>query len=1057
MTAASVLPAQGVTGAALRGRVLSAADSTPVGGAIVSLTNQRTGHVIRVNSRNDGRYALENVQAGGPYVLTARSLGFSEAQAEPLVLRLGELRSVDLYLGRLAQQLEAVAILQTPASAIGRDAAGGAGTAISDSLVSLLPTLNRNFTDFVRLSPQVTTQQFGGPSGGGVSSRFNNYQIDGSSENDLYGLSEGFGQPGGASGARSIALEAVKEYQVLLSPFDVRQGNFAGLLLNAVTKSGTDEFDGSAFYTFRNETFARNDPAVRSREFHVRQFGGGIGGPIARGRTHFYVAGEFVDRNQTASGSYLGQPPSVLPGVPVDEATLDRFGSLLEGYGIDAGSAGRIGNANPVSNLFGRVDVQLPEIDSRLVLRHSYGRAELDDFARWPGSFRLSSNAFQRLSTKQSSVLQLYSNFQRGSSNEFILAYNRIRDSRPTAVYSPQISVNVPAVGGGFTNIVAGSEEFSQGNRLDQDIIEVTNNFTIPVGSHSITLGTKNEFYWLFNEFARSSFGVYSFRSLDSLEAGNPNSYRVGYDLGGGIPADFSGAQYGVYAQDRWSVTPDFTLTYGLRVDLPVINERPTFVQSVYDTYRRRTDRLPSGRPQWSPRVGFNWTLPSDRQLRGGAGLFTGRPPMVFIGNAFTNSGAGLGILNCFGPGSAGPAPQFQPDPASQPQQCGNGAGVGAIGQVNTISSNVRYPQVFRASIGLDQPLPFGMTGTLEAMYTRGVHGLFFSQLNLAGPQGVDRHGRVFYGDTILPNGTVTSALISNDFGSGLIEASNQSRDYSYSVTAQVQKHFDAGLELLAAYTYGRSYDVQSATADISSGIWAYGRTISGRHDDRSAGVSAFDRPHRVVFSGSYAMPWDKYPTSLSFIFTGQSGMPFAYIYFGGPGNSGDLNGDGSATNDLIYVPRDARDPNEMRFAAQGDITAGQQAEAFERFIEGSSCLRKQRGRIMERNSCRSPFQTTMDLSIRQGIPTVAGQQLSIQLDIFNFLNLLNSDWGKIKLPTNAPTFPQVGLLSHVGQTPGPISESQTISTFNTGYREFTAVNDAYNFYQLQLSLRYSF
>lgn len=1047
------LAAQGVTTGAIAGAVTDSAGN-PLEAVQIQVVNQATGYTSGAMSRPDGRYFVAGLEVGGPYTVTARRVGFRPETRSGLTVVLSQTLPIDFQLAAQAAQLAAVEIAaeEDPTFSPTRT---GVGTVVSDSALRRLPTLNRNFTDFVATVPQVSNTG-AGFSGGGANNRFNHIQIDGASESDIFGLGS-TGQPGGQAAGKSIPLEAVKEYQVLLAPYDVRHGSFTGLLVNAVTKNGTNDFRATGFYVSRNEKLARNRDFIRSASFDQSQYGASLGGPIVKNKAHFFIAGEFQQREVPAAGPFFGQTDPEATPIPVSQADADRFVDILrDQYGIEPGGEGAVINENPLSNLFGRIDVQLSQ-QHRLVLRHNYGHAEDDNFFRDDDLFRFTSNAYFFESDKNATVGQLLSSFG-ASDNELIVGYNRIRDERTPRLIAPQITVVVPNPAGGEADVVAGSEQFSQGNSLDQDIFEITDNFTFPWNEHRVTVGMRHEFYKIVNVFTESSYGVYEFESLDSLEAGNPNRYRVSTDLGGGIIADFGAARYGFYAQDFWQVNERLSLTAGLRADIPVVNDNPAFNQQVFDVYGRRTDEIPSGNLQWSPRLGFNYDLTQSdmrSQLRGGAGLFVGRPPFVWISNVFTNSGSNLGFLNCGRPSDPGPAPDFEPDPNNQPLSCRNGQGIstGVVGPVNLLDEDLKFPQTLRASLAYDRELGvWGLVGTIEGMYTRGINNFFYVNRNLEGPQGTDRNGRVFYGDSLGANGRSFPVVVDDRY-SEVIDVVNQSEDYSWSITGQLQKRFSDRLEGRASYTYSQARDVQSLGSSRAISNWRFGRTLSGSHDETNATTALFDQPHKIQLSGTYTFPWETWSTDISVIYSGVSGAPHDYVYRGS-GGAGDLNADGNTGNDLVYVPLDATDPSEIMFADAGSVTAAQQAAAFESFINSVECLRESRGRILERNSCREPWRNIVDVSIRQSLPGFQGHRLALQLDIFNFTNLLNKKWGEVARTQGG--FSNVNLLTHVGQTPGAIGTSQGIFQFPLNTQRYDTQNLASN-YQLQLSLRYSY
>ena len=1057
----STLAAQGITTAAVSG-VVTDSVGQPVDGAQLQVTNQQTGVKSGSLTRANGNYYIQGVEVGGPYVIAVRRLGFAPDSITGVRLSLGQNFRASFRLNTQAAQLSVVTVRATSDTLSSQISSSrrGVQTDISDTALRRLPTLNRNFTDFLSLTPQVTTAQNGGLSSGGQNNRFNNIQIDGASESDIFGLGT-TGQPGGQARGRSISLEAVQEYQVLLSPFDVRQGNFTGALINAVTKSGTNDFHGSVYYYFRNQDLAADVPLLRASDFQQKQYGFSIGGPIVKDKIHFFVAPEWQDEAYPAPGPF---PGSVGVAPAVDAPTVQRMADILKNtYGLDAGAAGAVSNKNPLTNLFARLDFVLP-YNSRLVLRDNYGKAELDTLFRTATSFRFGSNAYSFNNKKNAAVAQLFTNWNNGSNNELFLGYTTIRDFRPPDAGFPSNTVNTGITG----TLIAGAEANSQGNSLDQDIFEITDNFTLPVGAnHRVSIGTHNEFYKIDNLFARNSQGSYTFASLDSLAAGNPNSYTIGLNLGAGFHSKFNAANYSVYAEDQWTVNDRFNVLYGVRLDVPTISSRPPTNPLIETIFGRDTHEMPTGNVQFSPRVGFNWDVTGKQadQLRGGVGVFQGRPAFVWLENTIANSGFGLGLLTC-GAGGLGRAPAFVPDINNQPQTCldtlGNPVGAGAYSEVDLLNKNLKYPQTLRATLGYDHQFGNGFVGTLEGIYTRGLNSFFYQNINIGAPTGVDKFGRTIYATAFAANGTPTTNLVSTQFkAGGIYDVKNQSKDYSYQLTAQLKKRFSDALEASGAFTHGHSYSVQDVTSSTAASNFKFGRELSGNLLDENTGISQFDIPNKVLIAGTYTAPWKTWQTNFSMIYVGISGVPFDYVSTG-RGAAGDMNGDGVIGNDLVYVPKNPLDPSEMTFANEvvnGQvITAATQAQLFEQFIEGQPCLSDSRGKILPRNSCRSPWQNNMNVTVEQTLPSVMGKTLSLRLDVFNFLNLIDHDWGKIKLPSNSPNFNDQSLVSVVGQTvDANVLNTQPIFNYVPASTVRWTSNVIPSYYQIQLSARLGF
>jgi hypothetical protein len=1050
------LPAQGVTSGAVSGMVSDEA-GRPLRAVQVTVVNRATGFAMFTRTRRDGRYLVEGLEIGGPYSIIAKGPGFAEQIRDGQSVTLSQSLVIDFMMHERAAPFGTTPVTGGGDRVLSAERTGPA-TVVSDSLLHRLPTLNRNFTDFVVLAPQLSNA---GPglSAGGVNNRFNSIQIDGASENDVYGLGS-TGQPGGQAGGKSIGLEAVKEYQVLLAPYDVRQGGFAGALVNAVTQYGTNDMTGSAFYVTRRSGLARNVDFVRMPGFEQSQMGFSLGGPIVRDRVHFFVSPEFQSENQPSRGPYLGAPGGIFP---VNADSVTRFVRTLRGFGIEAGGASQLTLDNPLSNVFARIDVALPR-NNRLVVRHNYGHAELDVFSSDPTLIRLTSNGYDFASLKNSTVAQLYSSFGDGASNELIVGFGTIRDRRRAALDAPQVTVTVPSTSGaGTVDLRAGTDNFSQGNLVDQNVLELVDNVTIPRGAHRITLGAKGAWYHIKNLFAQNAFGAWEFASLDSLEQGIASRYQVAVGLGGNPAAKFDAGEFALYGEDHWQLTRRVGLTAGARFDVPVLFATPQRNASVETVYGRRTDRVPSGHVQFSPRVGFNWNIDGDRdeQVRGGVGLFEGRPAFVWLGNAFQNSGRGLGQLSCVGTPGARVAPPFTSATVkTPPTSCADGSTAGGAGDIDLLSESLRFPQMMRASLAYDRRFAPDWSFSTEALYTRAIHTFFYTNLALAGPQGIDRNGRTVYG-SIDNNGVAHPALVGSR--RNVIEARDASGDYSYGFTTAIDHRFTSHFELNAAYAFSQARDIQSLSGSIGATNWRTGRAISGDQTDLSLGRSRFELPHHVVLSATYAFST---ATDLSFVYLGQSGASYDYVY-AGSGGRGDLNADGATGNDLVYVPRTVTDPTELVFsgtkpgadnspAAQAQRITDQQI-GLDRFIATTPCLQRNRGRIMTRNSCRTPWTHVMNVALRQSVPVVRGHTLSLQMDAFNFLNLLNTEWGHQQLlPGGAGSVP---LFTHVGELASPTATpfgGRPVLTFDPAATKFDSRNPE-SVYQIQLSARYSF
>jgi outer membrane receptor protein involved in Fe transport len=808
MVPASVLfsraQAQGITTGAIGGLVTDSAGA-PRPAVQVQVRNVQTGYVVGSLTRDNGRYLVPGLEAGGPYTVTARRIGFAPQTRENVFVSLTQTTRVDLNLSNQATQLTGVAVVATTSDF--SSTRTGVSTTVRDSTIARIPTLTRDFTDLVKLSPHVSNPVSGqGPSAAGAYNRFNNYTIDGANQNDRFNLAASGGTPGGGVSGRLISIDAVKEFQVLLTPADVRYGNFAGMLVNAVTKNGTNKLTGGATYAYRSPNMAADEPFLRNSDFKVQQYGFYLGGPIIKDKLHFFIAPEWQSRSQPAFGPYEGGPTTESGNISPD--TLRRIANAIDPL-FAIGSTGLVSTGNPLTNLSGRLDWQVNG-GNRLVFRQLYNTAEQDNFSRnnrtfnaavgnQNSGFRYTSNLFTTQDDNISSVLQLFSQFSTGSSNEFLVGYNKIKDERVVPVASPEVSVQVTNLQGS-TNAAAtfGTEEFSPGNLLKQDIIEVANNFNMPIGAHTLTLGGRYEHTHILNNFAQRAYGVYAFQNIPALEAKTPLNYSFGYSNGGPVEADFNIGQYSLYAQDRWNISTKLTVTAGLRADVPQYLDDPVQNDKIAAAFTAKglpavnTSAKPKSRVYWSPRVGFNWDPAGDNknQFRGTIGVFTSPTPGILIGNAYANTGLGLVTLNCSGAAT----PDFVTDVKVLPKSC-KGQPAPAAGQAGTAGVNVndpdfKNPQNFTGSLGFDRQLPKDFIFTFEGLYRKSINGILVRDLNLKGhaSSAVSRtrsQRPILYADTITAAGAVNNnnqRVITSigtpavTFNEGVIQVTNESR-----------------------------------------------------------------------------------------------------------------------------------------------------------------------------------------------------------------------------------------------------------------------------------------
>lgn len=1020
---AGQLRAQGVTTAAVTGAVTDESGS-PLPGFQVIITHGATGGTAAVLTRGDGRYYLPGLQPGGPYTIRVEGLGYAPEVRDGVNLTLSQTARFDFTMRVQAIALEGIDVAASRGAVISKGRTG-ATTVVGEQTVERMPTLNRDFTSFTRLAPQISTDG-SASNAAGRNSKFNNIQLDGASYNNLFGLGSG-GAPGDDTGAKPISLEAVQEFQVVISPFDVRQGGFTGAGINAITKSGTNEFHGTLSFFGRNQNFAGRfvgadgNTSAKLTDFTDQGAAFSLGGPIMQNKLHFFVAGEMSSRKNPNGGVAIGRDAAMT------EADVKPIVDYIKNtFGYDAGDIGEVTMERFSDNLFGRIDYTINQ-DHRLTLRHNYVSAGDDNLGRGNTAYALGNAGYLKTSKTHSSVAQLNSTLGGRFFNEFRLGYSTIRDVREVGEAFPFLRIGL----GDNRNIMIGTEQYSPQNVLDQDILEVTNDLTFNSGRHTFTIGTHNEFFRFANLFVRNPFGFYTFNSFADLQAGTPSRYESSYLLpGGNKQAEFAVQQYGFYLQDQFDVTDRLTLTAGLRYDISFFPDKPTFNQMVLDSLGRRTDEVPSGKGLFNPRVGFNWDVNGDEstQLRGGIGYFSGRTPYVWVSNAYGNTGVDYASFTCT---STNGVPAFVADPHNQPQGCA-GATVIPPGTINTIDKDFKFPQVLRSTLAVDHRLPYGFVGSLEWIYTKSVHDVLYQELTSTDEVTGQREGRDVYRRRTAGFATVT-------------DITNTDQNYSYSVTGQLQRSFADNWDLSLAYTYGEAWDVTSTTSSQALSNWRYNPVSIEHSNNPKLRPSNFDVRNRIIATGTYRLDLlERAPTELSLIYVGESGRPFSYSY-----NSFDVNGDGSINNDMIYVPANQ---SEINFVAGSGITPEQSWENFNNFVESLSCLRESRGQVLERNACRLPWSNQLDLRLTQTVPSAFGHRMEINLDVINFANLVNKDWGKSQyIPSQ-----NEAILSQASGTSFDANGHATYQAFRPRTSPYL-FSDLSSRYQIQLSARYRF
>jgi len=990
----SLAGAQGITTATLSGRVMDEA-GRPLPGATVMARHEPTGVSTGVRSGGDGRYNIAGLRIGGPYEIRVSYIGYRTAIRQDFSLTMGQNLSTDFRLPNDVIESEEI-VVTGHRDRILSASNTGTETHVSANEIARLPSIARSIQDYTRLAPEAASKA-GGQSIAGKNNRLNNFQVDGAVLNDAFGLSNE-GLPTGQVNAQPISLDAIEEFQVQVAPFDVRSGGFAGGLINAVTRSGTNRYRGSFYYFGRNESLVGDLDGGEFGDFTDYQLGFRLGGPLYRNRAFFFVNGELRRRSSPSSAGPVDSDQPIRFGA--GSAALQRIVDIArDRYGYDAGGFDPFSQHTRNVKFFGRLDVNLSS-RHRLTLRHNLVTGDLDDgLSRGRTIFTLTSNQFKRNNITQSSVLQLNSTFSSNVANEARVSYSRVRDSRsPLAASFPQVAIDLEEAGGVFLGEVRlGVERFSQANSLNQDTFEFTNDLHLFKADHTITLGTHNEFISFDNLFIQDYYGSYEFDGIEAFENGAPARYLLSRSKVPGVAqprAAWDYVQMGFYAQDNWRIGPRLSLNLGLRADVPILPDKPL----ANDRFARqftghRTDRTPDGRVLWSPRFGFNFDAGGNRrtQIRGGAGVFAGLPPAVWLSNAYSNTGVDFTRIDLASFRDQ-VVPSFVADPFAQPLPLDVSLTTPQTSEVNVIDPAFRLPRVFRTNIAVDHGLPMDLVGTVEFLLARNLDDVRFRNLNIGndgGPTGRTPDGRPDYG----------GRTVSPDF-TNVILLENTNKGRQFNLTLRLRKEggtpFLPGFFGSVAYVFQDAEDVNSGRSSRAISNWQYNETYDPNGE--TTATSDFEVRHRILATGSWKIDFGRdLATTVSVFYEGSAGDPFSYMY------ADDVNGDGIRGNDLAYVP-------ESRSEVSADVT-DDEWRAIDAFVRSDPALRHARGGIIARNATRSPWRNRLDLRLIQQLPSMSNHHFELTLDVLNLTNLISSGWGHSRYVR----FDAVGLFNFDG------------------------------------------
>ena len=1019
-----VIPTQAqVTTASMSGTVMF--QDEPVIGATVLAVHEPSGTNYGTITNVDGRFSLQGMRTGGPYKVTISYVGYQSSVYSGITLQLGENYNLNVKLKESSETLDEIVI--TAAKTKFNTEKTGATTNISSSQITSLPTINRSISDIARLSPYASDMSFAGGDG-----RSTNFTVDGANFNNNFGLSDNL--PGGGN---PISMDAIEEVQVVIAPFDVRQTNFIGGGINAITKSGTNTFKGSAYTYFQNQNMRGNsidgeDLGARAKESKTI-YGATFGGPIIKNKLFFFANVEVEKQPQQVikwrartEGEQPDENNYISRTTLSDMQKVSDF--LRDKYGYDTGSATNFPADEKNLKLLGRIDWNITN-GHKLSVRYNYTKntawnapnANSMDGGSGSRLYNTSRVGYQSMSfansmysqdNKVSSVsADLNSRFSDKISNQLLFTYTDIEDMRGTNS-SPFPFIDILAGKDAEGNQImepymsAGYELFTYNNGVKNKITSVIDNFTYFAGDHKITAGISFEHQLASNAYMRNGTGYYRYSSLDDfLNGAAPETFAWTYGYNGvsDPKAQVTFNQIGFYAQDEWNIRPNVKLTYGIRFDdLIFDNSDLQRNDAIYDLdfggKHIDTGKWPKSRMQISPRVGFVWDVFKDNSLkvRGGTGIFTGRLPLVFFTNMPTNSNMvqnavvfGTKYENGIAVSHDSRLDQLAGGMITNVDDAIKKFGLPttienpvAGSKISGVKDNFKMPQIWKTSLAVDYQLPtsFPLSVTGEFIYNKNINAVTLENINIKDPSNWEHF-----------NGADNRLIYPSDYtyvsGTNAVVLTTTSKGHGYPANVTVNAQPVEDLNMMLAYTHTESKEISGLPGSDPVSTWQGMLTIDGPNF-ATVQRSRYVVPDKVIAAVNYNLPFRHKgllrKTSLNLFYSGYSASGYSFAY------TNDMNGDG-INNDMMYIPKD---DSEIKFKNEADRTA------FWNFVDQDSYLKNHKGEYAEAYAARAPWVHRFDLRITEDFSFKAGKtehHFQLSLDFMNIGNMINSKWGVMK------------------------------------------------------------
>ncbi len=1045
-----------ITTSSMSGRV-SDAEGAVIGATVIA-THQSSGTTYGAVTNLEGRFNLNGMRVGGPYTVEVSYIGYGTSTTNNITLSLGENYVLNVVLSEEATSLDEIVVtaLRTKFST----EKTGAVTNITNDQIANLPTVSRSIMDVTRLSPYGGN----GMSFGGTDGRTANFTVDGANFNNNFGLSDRL--PGGGN---PISLEAIEELQVVIAPYDVRQTNFIGGGVNAITKSGTNTFNASAYVYHRNENM-RGD-AVKNQQIQGARekdrnttYGFTIGGPLIKNKLFFFVNGEMAKTPTVAnrwkpSTNGVADPDNFISRTT--EADLKRVSDFVRNeYGYETGSYTSFPADESNTKLLARLDWNITN-QHRLALRYNYtkniswispnatsmdGGTRVSEARMSKASMAFANSMYSMDNLVHSFSFDLNSRLSDNLSNQFLATFSKLDDLRGTnSAEFPFIDI----LKDGQAYMSLGYELFTWNNGVHNNVLNVKDELTYYLGNHKIIGGIAYEYKMADNSYMRNGTGYYRYTSLDDfLNGGVPEIVNLtyGYDGESNPAARVRSNKIGLYAQDDWSLNEKLKLSYGLRIDGLFFNNNDLMTnKAIYEIdYSGRhidTGKWPSASLIFSPRVGFVWDTFGDRSLkvRGGTGLFSGNLPLVFFTNMPTNGGmvqyqAQINAAEAAKKGFT--MDEFAGGLVTDANGKANISALynklAALGYPTTISPedgtvpsaiaavdpNFKMPQVWKTSLALDYAFPtsFPSSVTVEGIFNKTINGVSISDWSIPSAGGFARFNGVD-NRPVYPGGYRT--------GTKAFVLENTSRGYGWSTNITLNAQPTKSLSLMAAYTHTVAKDVTGMPGSNAESAFTYVPTVEGPNHIKLHN-SQYNTPDRLVAS---LTTHDKSGNHYSFIYEGwRGGANYSYMMVN------DINGDGY-NYDAIYVPTDDEvAKNQFLFVSEGDKTR------FMDYVHANDYLKNQQGKYAEAYSVYSPWVHRIDFSYKHDFVVNTGKDkhtLQLSMDIKNVMNLFNSDWGVGKY-LNPEIGSEARILKYEGVDAEGVATFSTPSSINGDTKTFT-------------------